>query len=128
MSEQLQYEQGVCKMKKLLLALIPLCVICVSNDVYVRQDVFSARMDAFMSEIRLMNQELRSEMKELQSEIKQDIQSVNARIDVTNARLDDLYTTVYWGFAIIGIFVALIAFAPMLMTMYQNLRKPSITL
>ena len=122
----------------------------VSDDVYVRQDVFSARMDAFMSEIRLMNQELRSEMKELHSEVKQDIQNlrqevkqeiqeirqevkrdiqaVNARIDVTNARLDDLYTTVYWGLAIIGIFVALIAFAPVLMTMYQNLRKPSITL
>ena len=85
----------------------------VSEDVYIRQDVFSARMDAFMSEIRLMNEQLRSEIKQdiqnVRSELKQDIQDINARIDatnsrldVTNARLDDLYTMVYWGLALMG--------------------------
>ncbi len=63
-------------MKKLLLALIfifrfvPSAYGAISDDVYVRQDVFSARMDAFMFEIRLMNQELRSEMKERHSKIQ----------------------------------------------------------
>ena len=111
----------------------------VSEDVYIRQDVFSARMDAFMSEIRLMNEQLRSEIKQdiqnVRSELKQDIQDINARIDatnsrldVTNARLDDLYTMVYWGLALMGIILAFIAFAPSFMNMLQNIRKPSITM
>ncbi len=132
-------------MKKLLIVSMMILSIsgisfgASSEDVYVRYDVFSARMDGFMSEIRLMNEQLRSELKQdiqevkqdiqnVRNELKQDIQATNARIDVTNARLDDLYTIIYWGFALMGMFIGLIAFAPVLVNMFQSMRKPPVTL
>ena len=121
-------------MKKLLIMLVILLSIsgisfgATSEDVYVRYDVFSARMDGFMSEIRLMNEQLRSEIKQDVQAINARIDATNARLDVTNARLDDLYTMVYWGLALMGIFVGLIAFTPAFVNMFQNIRKPSVTL
>ena len=114
----------------LILCVPGVCFGASSEDisVYVRYDVFSARMDAFMSEIRLMNEQLRSEIKQDVQEINARIDATNARLDVTNARLDDLYTMVYWGLALMGIFVGLIAFTPAFVNMFQNIRKPSVTL
>ena len=88
----------------------------IHEGVYLRQDVFDAKMDAFMAEIRLMNEQLRSELKqeiqdtkaELRKEIQANstaIQATNARIDVTNARLEDLYTMVYWGIGLLGLLI-----------------------
>ena len=121
-------------MKKLLIMLVILLSIsgisfgASSEDVYVRYDVFSARMDGFMSEIRLMNEQLRSELKQDIQALNSRIDVTNARIDVTNARLDDLYTIIYWGFALMGMFIGLIAFAPVLVNMFQSMRKPPVTL
>ena len=121
-------------MKKLLIVSMILLSIsgisfgASSEDVYVRYDVFSARMDGFMSEIRLMNEQLRSELKQDIQALNSRIDVTNARIDVTNARLDDLYTIIYWGFALMGMFIGLIAFAPVLVNMFQSMRKPPVTL
>ncbi|MBQ3397616.1 MAG: hypothetical protein IJG51_01875 [Synergistaceae bacterium] len=56
----------------------------IHEGVYLRQDVFEAKMDAFMAEIRLMNQQLKSELKqEIQSvkeELHKEIQDTKAEL------------------------------------------------
>lgn len=118
-------------MKKFLIALIFAFTISASafgatshdirGDIYLRQDLFEAKMDTFMAEIRLMNEQLRSE-------IKQELQATNSRIDVTNARLDDLYTMVYWGLALMGIILAFSAAVPYLVKLFNNIFQPRFTL
>ena len=143
-------------MKKFLIALLITIAVstsalgATSNDVYLRQDIFEAKMDAFMAEIKLMNEqtrtELRKEIQDTKSELRKEIQDTkselnakiqanataiqqtNARLDVTNARLDDLYTMVYWGIALLGILITLAAVAPSIVQVLQSIKKPSITL
>ena len=143
-------------MKKFLTATLIAIVIstaafgATSNDVYLRQDVFEAKMDAFMAEIRLMNEQTRSELrKEIQNtktELQKEIQDTktelnekiqanttailqtNARIDVTNARLESLITMVYWGIALLGILITLAAVAPSIVQVLKGFSKSKITL
>ena len=132
-------------MKKFLTATLIAIVIsttafgATSNDVYLRQDVFEAKMDAFMAEIRLMNEQTRSELrKEIQdtkTELNEKIQAnttailqTNARIDVTNARLESLITMVYWGIALLGILITLAAVAPSIVQVLKGFSKSKITL
>ena len=132
-------------MKKFLTATLIAIVVstaafgATSNDVYLRQDVFEAKMDAFMAEIRLMNEQTRSELrKEIQdtkTELNEKIQAnttailqTNARIDVTNARLESLITMVYWGIALLGILITLAAVAPSIVQVLKGFSKSKITL
>ena len=110
-------------MKKFLIALLITVAVstsalgATSNDVYLRQDIFEAKMDAFMAEIKLMNEqtrtelrkeiqdtksELRKEIQDTKSELKKEIQDtkseLNAKIQAnataiqqTNARIDVIY-------------------------------------
>ena len=150
-------------MKKFLIALLITVAVstsalgATSNDVYLRQDIFEAKMDAFMAEIKLMNEQTRTELrkeiqdtkselkKEIQDtktelnakiqanataiqELKADIQATNSRIDVTNTRLDDLYTMVYWGLALMAIIITFAALAPSLLQVVKGLFQPRFTL
>lgn len=125
-------------MKKFLLALLIAVTVSASafaansNDipqgVYLRQDVFVAKMDAFMAEFRLMNEQLRSELKQEIQATNSRIDAVNARIDITNTRLDDLYTMVYWGLALMGIILAFSAAAPYLIKAIRSIFQLSFTL
>lgn len=75
------------------------CFGAVSEDmnVYVRKDVFEAKMESFMSEIRLMNEQLRSDIRRLET-----------RIDGIEARMGDLRNDIdiYLGFVLLGIIIA----------------------
>ncbi len=94
-------------MKKFLFTFL-ICIMffgvanaATSDDVYLRKDVFDAKMDAFMAEIRLMNMGLRQEMNERFdevnkrfsevdkqiAEIKGDIKTLNAKVDGNFANL-----------------------------------------
>lgn len=118
-------------MKKFLLALLIVITVSVSafgvtsiditQNVYLRQDVFEAKMDAFMAEIRLLNELLRSELK-------QEIQATNSRIDVVSTRLDDLYTMVYWGLALMGIILAFSPATPYLIKALKSIFQHPFTL
>ena len=70
------------------------CYGAVSDDVYLRRDVFEAKMDAFMSEIRFMNEQLRGEIREVNAKIDTVEKNLNARIDSVeknlNARIDSV--------------------------------------
>lgn len=142
-------------MKKILIAaLITIAAStaalgATSSDVYLRQDVFEAKMDAFMAEIRLMNEqtrtELRKEIQDTKAELRKEIQDTkaelnekiqanstailqtNARIDVTNARLESLITMVYWGIALLGLLISLVAVVPSIVQSHKS-SKPSFTI
>ena len=93
----------------------------VSSDVYLRQDVFEAKMDAFMAEVRLGNEQIRREIDKRFSEVDKRFNEVdkqfsevdkrftelNARIDLIDERTDSTKTTVYWILAILAAIVAL---------------------
>ena len=70
------------------------CYGAVSDDVYLRRDVFEEKMDAFMSEIRFMNEQLRGEIREVNAKIDTVEKNLNARIDSVeknlNARIDSV--------------------------------------
>lgn len=55
--------------------------ISEDKDIYVRQDVFDAKMEAFMSEIRIMNMELRRDMDKQFSELRSDMDKKFAEVD-----------------------------------------------
>ena len=122
------------KMKKFLMAVLIAITIstaafgAVSGDVYLRQDVFEAKMDAFMAEIRLMNEQTRAELNEKIQANTTAILQTNARIDVTNARLESLITMVYWGIALLGILITLAAVAPSIVQVLKGFSKSKITL
>jgi len=77
-----------------------------SEDVYLRRDVFMA------------------EMRALRSDIQGEIRAVNMRLNAMDTRIGDLQTTVYWGFSILGLLIAVIAFAPAFAEFVKNVHKP----
>ncbi len=140
-------------MRKLILALLITIAVstyalgATSNDIqegiYLRQDVFEAKMDTFIAEIRLMNEQLRSELKQeiqdtkaelrkeiqdTKAELKKEIQANSTAIQVTNARLDELKTMVYWGIALLGILITLAAVAPSLVQVAKELKQQTFSL
>ena len=45
-----------------------------------------------------------------------------------NARIDSVQTTVYWGFALMGLILAFTTFAPALLEFAKSLRRPAVVL
>ena len=93
-------------------------------------------------EMQESNAQLRSEMRENIAALDNKIESSNAqlrseirvldtRIDGLNARIDSVQTTVYWGFALMGIVVAMlgffITFAPSIWGILRRRRKASVS-
>ena len=98
----------------------------VSEDmsVYVRQDVFEARMDRLEA---MINEKLTKFASEIQSsiqDIRGDIKVLNARVDGLEKRMSGLETTVYWILGLLSFVVGALALTPLL----KEVRKPSITL
>ena len=98
----------------------------VSGDmsVYVRQDVFEARMDRLEA---MINEKLTKFASEIQSsiqDIRGDIKVLNARADGIEKRMSGLETTVYWILGLLSFVVGALALTPLL----KEVRKPSITL
>jgi len=50
------------------------------NEIYLRRDVFEAKMDAFMTEIKLGNEQLRREMQEMEARLNNKIQAVRVEL------------------------------------------------
>ena len=124
-------------MKKILLSMLLICSLesaslAASEDVYVRQDVFDAKMEAFMAEIRGEFQKINIKFEALDKRISDSEAHTSNRIEdlkaTTSNRIEDLKTMVYWGFSILGLLVAFAIFAPSLGEFLRNLRRPSITL
>jgi len=124
--------------KKIFTALILACLLSssaygsASEVIYIRQDVFDAKMEAFMNEIRGEFQVINAKFAALDKRID-DLQTSTAkRIDDLQAstayRIDDLKTIIYWGLSILGLLIAFAIFGPSFGEFLRNLRKPSFTL
>ena len=93
-------------MKKILLSLLLVLVIAcsaygaTSDDVYLRRDVFEARMDAFMAEIR-------GDIKELSARMDGRIDSLEKRIDGLDKRIDDSHNFFYLILVGLGVLIAM---------------------
>lgn len=117
-------------MKKIIIALLFVLILShtvfaatsadVYDNVYLRQDVFEAKMDAFMAEIKLMNQNMRSEFKQDINELSKAIavlsertdrnfDTLSARIDGVNSHIDDLRNGMYLWLVVIATLVSIIA-------------------
>jgi len=101
-------------------------------NVYVRQDVFDAKMEAFMNEIRGEFQVINAKFAALDKRIDDLQVSTANRIDdlqvSTASRIDDLKTIIYWGLSILGLLISFAIFGPSFGEFLRNLRKPSFTL
>ena len=120
------------------------------HEIYLRRDVFEAKMDAFMAEIRLGNEQLRREMQEMEARLDNKIQSVKselheeiqgvkselksdihalemqtakleARVSNVETRVGNVETMVQWILAILGIFAASLALVPSLLPWLKNI-------
>ncbi len=91
-------------MRKILLAIALLFVMSVSafgatsDDVYLRRDVFDAKMDAFMATMRLENQnmliQIRKELDERFAKVDEKFAKVDARfekVDEKFAKVDERF-------------------------------------
>ena len=93
----------------------------VRENLYVRQDVFDAKMEAFMKGIHGEFQVINTKLSALEKRID-DLQAT------TTSRIDDLKTIIYWGLSILGLLIAFAIFGPSFGEFLRNLRQPAITL
>ena len=113
------------------------------SSVYVRQDVFDAKMEAFMAEIRGEFQVINAKLEALNKRLDDFHASTSSRFDDLQAstsnrfddlqastawRIDDVKTIVYWGLSILGLLIAFAIFGPSFGEFLRNLRTPSVTL
>lgn len=128
-------------MKKLLLAVLCLSMLSpaygASEDVYVRQDVFDAKMEALFTRLDAKIGELKNELKseisgfrtELKSEISElrgDIKALSSRVDGLEKRVEDTHTYAYW-FIIIFLAMLALPFVNRWLEKYEE-RKSNVTL
>ena len=113
----------------LILALSSVSYGAVSQDmtVYVRQDVFDAKMETLF-------ERLHGEIVEMKSEIMGEIKTLSGRIDALSGRIDGmdykidvLQTVVYRGLGILSLLVGLFVLAPVVGSFMKNIRKPSLS-
>ena len=132
-------------MKKFFMSLILIFLIssvaygAASEDVYVRQDVFDAKMEAwfnklhseiadFRSEIKTEIADFRTEVKTEIADLRGDIKELSGRIDGLDYKVDVLQTVVYWGLGILSFIIGSFVLAPIVGGIIQNLRRPQFTL
>ena len=135
-------------MKKFFIVLLFLAG-CVSTSyaasedmsVYVRQDVFEAKMEAFDAKMDAFMSEIRGEFKAVNKQfeaVNKQFEAVNKQFEALNKRIDDVYltlsnriddlkTVIYWGISILGLILGFAIFAPSLSEFLKNLRQPSLT-
>ena len=97
------------------------------ESVYVRQDVFNARMDRMEMLLEKTITEIKADNEKSRTELKAEIKMLDERLNSVNARVDSVQTTVYWGFTVLTLFLALTTFAPALLEFIKGLRKPQLT-
>lgn len=125
-------------MRKILVGIALVLITCsasygaVSEDmsVYVRRDVFDAKMEAFMNEIRGEFQVMNAKIEALSRRIDDNYHSLEARMNSNyhslESRIDDMRNYIYWVLVLLGIVVLLPAVQKFLE--WRDSRKPLITL
>ena len=128
-------------MKKFLLSLALLLLLpsfsygAVSDDVYVRKDVFDANINAVIARIDSLEKSINTRFESLNTRINSvenvmntRFNAIDRRIDDMNTRIGDTQTMVYGGFTALGVLMTLLTFAPSLWGAVKNVRRPSLTI
>ena len=84
-------------------------------SVYVRQDVFDAKMEAFLNRMLVEFENVRG-----------DIKALSSRIDSVENKVDVLQTVVYWGLGILSLLITSFVLAPVVGAVVQKMKAPSI--
>ena len=131
-------------MKKFLVTLFMIFVLSTasygaSEDIYVRQDVFDAKMEALFvrlhGEITSLSERMEgnyaslsermdknlAEFKAIANEIKGDVKALDARIS-------NVESNVSWWIGGVTLFLTALALVPLLMKLLEKIRVPQITL
>ncbi len=117
-------------MKKFLISLLLILLMAsisygaASEDVYLRRDVFDAKMDALISRMDALEKSINTRFDALSSRVDSLEKVMNNSFAAMDKRIGDLQTTVYWGFSILGLLIAVIAFAPAFAEFVKNVHKP----
>ena len=116
---------------------------------YVSKEVFDARMDRMeallektlievTSEVGQLRADMETKMSQLRADVndkfgtlQSEIRVLDTRINGLDSRIDSVQTTVYWGFALMGLFVALlgffITFAPSIWGMLRKRNRSTVS-
>ena len=145
-------------MKKIFLAVALVLVTAsfscaaTSDDIYVRQDVFDAKMEAFLNRMLVEFENVRGDIKALSSRIDNVESKLTTRIDNVesnlssridsvhrelssridsvesslSSRIDVLQTVVYWGLGILSLLITSFVLAPVVGAVVQKMKSPSI--
>lgn len=82
------------------------------NQQYLTADMFNAKMDAFIRDNEKFRQEIHSEIRVLQDDVR------TLKSDTSH-----IQTSIYWGFALMTMFIALASFLMTLAPSFLELIK-----
>ena len=105
------------------------------GDVYVRKDVFEARMDRMemllektvleiKSYVDKSTGETKAYVEKAVDEIKAEVRQNGNDIRVLTARVDSMENVLYWGLGLFGIILALAALLPTILEAAKKMFKP----
>ena len=105
----------------LILSSVSFGAVSEDMNVYVRQDVFDAKMEALF-------ERLHGEMDRQFAEIKGEIRSLSARIDGLEHRIGDVHNFLYWLIVLFGIILVLPFVNKLWDKLWESRSVPSFTL
>ena len=108
------------------------------GDIYVRKDVFDARMDRMemllektvieiKSYVDKSTGETKAYVEKAVGEIKAEVQKNGNDMRVLTARVDSMEHVLYWGLGLFGVILTLAAVLPSIIEAVKKLFKPSHT-
>ncbi|MBQ7197375.1 MAG: hypothetical protein IJS40_08205 [Synergistaceae bacterium] len=86
----------------LIYALSSSCYAAASDDIYVRQDVFDAKMEAQFNRLHAEIGELKGDIKALSSRIDGNFLALSSRINGLEKRVEDSNTFLYYLLVLLG--------------------------
>ena len=98
------------------------------NDIYVRKDVFDARMDRMEMLLEKTTLEIKSYVDKAVGELRAEIIHNRNDIQVLTARVDSLENVFYWGLSGFGIILASAVIIPAIVGFLKKLFQPSVTI
>ncbi len=104
----------------------------ISSDAGIRQSgLYRSTEDAVIVELRQVNAELSQKIQILDNNTERRFEVLTLQVqnnfDYQNMRMESIQTSVYWGFALITFFIAvvgvMVALAPSILEIFRSRRK-----
>ena len=112
----------------LILSSVSFGAVSEDMNVYVRQDVFDAKMEALFERMDKNFVELKSMIKSTENELKGDIKALSALIDGLEQRIGDVHNFLYWLIVLFGIILVLPFVNKLWDKLWESRNVPSFTL